>query len=77
MGFGHRVYRVFDPRARHLKRISEEWGKRVGNVKWFEMSAPREAYVGEENINPNVDFYSASTYFAMGIELTCTRLFLR
>ena len=69
MGFGHRVYRVFDPRARHLKRISEEWGKRVGNVKWFEMSALLEKHMLEKkHINPNVDFYSASTYFAMGIE---------
>jgi citrate synthase len=69
MGFGHRVYRVFDPRARHLKRISEEWGKRVGNVKWFEMSARLEQLMLEKkNINPNVDFYSASTYYAMGIE---------
>tara|TARA_B100000683_G_scaffold276086_1_gene328861 strand:+ start:1983 stop:3107 length:1125 start_codon:yes stop_codon:yes gene_type:complete len=69
MGFGHRVYRVFDPRARHLKAMSEEWGKRVGNVKWFEMSARLEQLMlDKKNINPNVDFYSASTYYAMGID---------
>ena len=69
MGFGHRVYRVFDPRARHLKAMSEQWGKRVGNVKWFEMSARLEKLMlDKKNINPNVDFYSASTYYAMGID---------
>jgi citrate synthase len=69
MGFGHRVYKVFDPRAKHLKRMSEEWGKRVGNVKWFEMSDKLEKLMlDKKNINPNVDFYSASTYFAMGID---------
>lgn len=69
MGFGHRVYRVFDPRAKHLKRMSEEWGKRAGNVTWFEMSTKLEQLMmDKKNINPNVDFYSASTYYAMGID---------
>jgi citrate synthase len=69
MGFGHRVYKVYDPRAQHLRLMSEEWGKRVGNVKWFEMSDKLEKLMLEKkNINPNVDFYSASTYFAMGID---------
>ena len=69
MGFGHRVYKVFDPRAKHLKRMSEEWGRRAGTVKWFDMSERIERLMLEKkNINPNVDFYSASTYYAMGIE---------
>jgi citrate synthase len=69
MGFGHRVYKVFDPRAKHLKRMSREWGERVGSVKWFEMSEKLEQLMLEKkNINPNVDFYSASTYYAMGID---------
>jgi citrate synthase len=69
MGFGHRVYKVFDPRAKHLKRMSEEWGKRAGNVKWFDMSTRIEKrMLDSKGINPNVDFYSASTYYAMGID---------
>lgn len=69
MGFGHRVYKTFDPRAKHLKKMSAEWGERVGNVKWFDMSTRLEELMLErKNINPNVDFYSASTYYAMGIE---------
>jgi citrate synthase len=69
MGFGHRVYKVFDPRAKHLKRMSEEWGKRAGNVKWFDMSERIEQLLLEQKgLNPNVDFYSASTYYAMGID---------
>ena len=68
-GFGHRVYKTFDPRAKHLKAMSEAWGKRVGEVKWFSMSQKLEAIMLErKKINANVDFYSASTYFAMGID---------
>lgn len=67
-GFGHRVYKVTDPRAKHLKQMSKEWGERVGNVKWFDMSLKMEQLMKErKNINANVDFYSASTYYAMGI----------
>lgn len=69
MGFGHRVYKTFDPRAKHLKKMSAEWGERVGNVKWFDMSTRLEELMMErKKINPNVDFYSASTYYAMGID---------
>jgi citrate synthase len=69
MGFGHRVYKVMDPRAKHLKKMSEIWGKRVGNIKWFDMSTKLEALMMQEkHLNPNVDFYSASTYYAMGID---------
>lgn len=68
MGFGHRVYKVFDPRAKHLKQMSKEWGERVGEVKWFKMSEKIEELMKQKkNLNANVDFYSASTYYAMGI----------
>ncbi|MBL4817918.1 MAG: citrate synthase [Deltaproteobacteria bacterium] len=67
-GFGHRVYKTLDPRAKHLKQMSEAWGKRVGEVKWFTMSQRLEELMLEKKkLNANVDFYSASTYYAMGI----------
>ena len=69
MGFGHRVYKTFDPRAKHLKRMSKEWGERVGEVKWFLMSEKIEELMkNEKNISANVDFYSATTYYSMGIK---------
>jgi citrate synthase len=61
-GFGHRVYRTEDPRATHLRRMSKELGEKSGNTKWFEMSERIEGLV-----RANVDFYSASTYYTMGI----------
>ncbi|MFD1674250.1 citrate synthase [Alicyclobacillus fodiniaquatilis] len=68
MGFGHRVYRTEDPRATHLRRLSKEAGELKGETKWFQMSQTIEQYVKEtKGLNPNVDFYSASTYYAMGI----------
>ena len=69
-GFGHRVYKTEDPRATHLRQMSRELGKRSGNTAWFDMSQRIEALVkGEKKLNPNVDFYSASTYYALGIPL--------
>ena len=69
-GFGHRVYRTEDPRATHLRRMSKELGERAGNTRWFEMSQQIESLVkSEKNLNPNVDFYSASTYYTLGIPL--------
>ena len=69
-GFGHRVYRTEDPRATHLRRMSEELGKRAGNTRWFEMSRQIEQMVtGEKKLYPNVDFYSASTYYTLGIPI--------
>lgn len=69
MGFGHRVYKVTDPRAKHLKRMSKEWGERAHEKKWFQMSEAIEKLMNErKHINANVDFYSASTYYMMGIE---------
>lgn len=69
-GFGHRVYKTEDPRATHLRRMSEELGRDSGNPKWFEMSKKIEEYVrGEKKLNANVDFYSASTYTTLGIDI--------
>jgi citrate synthase len=69
-GFGHRVYRTEDPRATHLRRLSRELGERAGDTRWFEMSQRIEHLVkGEKKLNPNVDFYSASTYHTLGIPI--------
>ncbi|HEY0323019.1 MAG TPA: citrate synthase [Pyrinomonadaceae bacterium] len=70
MGFGHAVYRTEDPRATHLRRFSKEVGERAGNTKWYEMSRRvEEVVMREKGLYPNVDFYSASTYYMMGIPL--------
>jgi citrate synthase len=67
-GFGHRVYRTEDPRATHLRVLSEELGKRTGHEKLYRMSKRMEETVkAEKGLNPNVDFYSASTYYSLGI----------
>lgn len=67
-GFGHRVYKTEDPRASHLRRMSEELGKRLGETKWFDMSRRIEERVKtEKGLNANVDFYSASVYYMLGI----------
>jgi citrate synthase len=69
-GFGHRVYHTEDPRATHLRRMSKELGERAGNTRWFEMSQRIENLVkAEKKLNPNVDFYSASTYYTLGIPI--------
>jgi citrate synthase len=67
-GFGHRVYRTEDPRATHLRRLSKELGERAGNRRWFDMSQRIEQLVtGEKKLYANVDFYSASAYYTLGI----------
>jgi citrate synthase len=69
-GFGHRVYHTEDPRATHLRQMSKQLGERAGQPQWFEMSERIEAAVrSEKKLNPNVDFYSASTYFVLGIPI--------
>jgi len=69
-GFGHRVYHTEDPRATHLRKMSEDLGRSANNPKWFEMSRKIELFVGaEKKLNANVDFYSASTYTTLGIDL--------
>lgn len=76
-GFGHRVYEVKDPRARILSEKSEELGRAAGDTKWYEYSVAVEEYVQDEKgLAPNVDFYSASTYYQMGIPVdTYTPIF--
>ncbi len=69
-GFGHRVYRTEDPRATHLRVLSEELGKRTGQEKLYLMSQRVEETIkAEKKLNPNVDFYSASTYYSLGIPI--------
>jgi citrate synthase len=70
MGFGHAVYRTEDPRAVHLREFSRQMGERHHNPKWYEMSLRvAEVMMKEKGLFPNVDFYSASTYYLMGIPL--------
>jgi citrate synthase len=69
-GFGHRVYRTEDPRATHLRKMSEDLSRSSGQPKWFEMSRDIEQFVKKEKkLNANVDFYSASTYHVLGIDV--------
>jgi len=69
-GFGHRVYRTEDPRARHLRALSQSLGTKAEDLRWFEMTTKVEEVVTrEKGIHPNVDLYSASVYAAMGIPL--------
>jgi len=68
MGFGHAVYQVEDPRARHLKELSRRLGLEQGQPKWYEISVELERVVKEAiRKNCNVDFYSASLQHYMGI----------
>ncbi|HEX7119451.1 MAG TPA: citrate synthase [Longimicrobiales bacterium] len=75
MGFGHRVYRALDPRAPILKKLAEELAGRGGNTKWLEISERIQAVMAEEmerrgkKIYPNVDFFSASVYYTLGIPM--------
>lgn len=70
MGFGHRVYKTMDPRAIHLREMSKAMSKRVGNPLWIEMSEMIEQeIISKKGLNPNVDFFSASAYYTMGIPM--------
>ena len=70
MGFGHAVYKTEDPRATHLRQFSKEMGEAAGDTKWYEMSRKvEEVMMREKGLYPNVDFFSASTYYMMGIPL--------
>jgi citrate synthase len=70
MGFGHPVYRTEDPRATHLRRFSKEIGQRKGDTRWYDITAKvEEVLKREKGLLPNVDCYSASTYYMMGIPL--------
>ena len=69
-GFGHRVYKTEDPRATHLRKMSEQLGKDAGVPKWFDYSRAIELYINaDKKLNANVDFYSASTYATLGIDI--------
>jgi citrate synthase len=69
-GFGHRVYHTEDPRATHLRAMSRDLGKTSGEPQWYEMSEKIEQFVkAEKKLNANVDFYSASTYHVLGIDV--------
>jgi citrate synthase len=73
MGFGHRVYKTTDPRATYLKTFSKQVAADTGNLKLYELSHAIEELmakeVGPKGIWPNVDFYSATTYHSLGLEL--------
>jgi citrate synthase len=69
-GFGHRVYHTEDPRATHLRAMSRDLGKANGQAKWFDYSQKIEEFVkANKKLNANVDFYSASTYHTLGIDV--------
>ena len=69
-GFGHRVYHTEDPRATHLRAMSRDLGASSGETKWFEYSHKIEEFVkADKKLNANVDFYSASTYHTLGIDV--------
>jgi citrate synthase len=76
MGMGHAVYQTEDPRATILREIARNLAHRIGNPKWFELSRAIEEATKREfkilkgkDIYPNVDFYSASVYYMMGIPI--------
>jgi len=68
MGIGHRVYKVLDPRAPHLKRMAEKLTAELGEPKWIQMSE-RIAHImrTEKKLEANVDFYSATVYYSLGL----------
>jgi citrate synthase len=69
-GFGHRVYHTEDPRATHLRALSEELGRRTGHLDLYLTSKKIEETIKEQkHLNANVDFYSASTYYSLGIPI--------
>ena len=70
MGFGHRVYKVEDPRAVHLRRACKDLGASQGDLKWYRLSQAIEKIMADtKGMYPNVDFYSASTYWMLGIPM--------
>jgi citrate synthase len=69
-GFGHRVYKTYDPRALILRDLSRQMGEKAGDLRWFEISrVVEEIVIRERGIYPNVDFFSGSMYYSMGIPI--------
>src|SRR5262249_42907604 len=70
MGFGHRVYKADDPRAMWLQKLSRQLGEASGNTRWYQMSERiRQVMQDAKPLPVNVDFYSASVYYTMGITI--------
>lgn len=68
MGIGHRIYKVLDPRAPHLKRMAQKLTKELGEPKWIDMSERiAELMLEKKGLNANVDFYSATVYYSLGL----------
>jgi citrate synthase len=68
MGIGHRVYKVLDPRAPHLKAMAVKLSNQLGEPKWIQMSERIAGIMKErKGLNANVDFYSATVYYSLGI----------
>ncbi len=68
MGIGHRVYKTLDPRAPHLQRMALKLSEKLGDAKWIRMSERIAQLMKErKNLNANVDFYSATVYYSLGI----------
>lgn len=68
MGFGHRVYKTEDPRATHLREMSRTLSEELGDRKWYEISRGLEDELkARKGLNPNVDFYCATVYYALGL----------
>jgi citrate synthase len=68
MGIGHRVYKTLDPRAPHLKKMAQKLSAQLGEPKWIQMSERiAEIMLREKHLNANVDFYSATVYYSLGI----------
>jgi citrate synthase len=68
MGIGHRVYKTLDPRAPHLKRMAQVLSSKLGEPKWIQMSDRiAEIMLKKKNLHANVDFYSATVYYSLGI----------
>ena len=70
MGFGHRVYKTEDPRSVWLRKFSRELAEEKGETRWIEiLERLRELMFAEKKLYPNVDYYSGSAYYLMGIPL--------
>ena len=68
MGFGHRIYKTLDPRAPHLKRMAQVLSLKIGEPKWIQMNDRiAQIMLEEKGLHANVDFYSATVYYSLGI----------